>query len=417
MGRTRLAATGLLCGLLIVSCGSGGQSGGGGGELSGTVVMWTNPIYDEAGMRKHYEAEAAAFEKAHPGVDIEITVNPWQGAQEKLTAALAARQGPDVVYLIPDRIPTLASQDLLVPMGDALGGDRADFNDNALDAVTYDGQVYAVPVLQSALPQVYDKRVLDEAGVEDVPTTWEEFAALGEQVKGAGYYLTEYHAHADMAMNISFYPWLFQAGGSVYSQDGTKVAFNSPQGLKALTYLKGLFDQGHAPKGPISEPSQIEETDVSRGKVAQVAFEPQRLVTLWGAENVRIAPPLKDERQVGYGTVGSYGVLKTADDTAAATEWVKWISRPEALREFDAASGFFAPRKSLNDLYADDPVLGEVEKLIPMMSTFGPHPKDAAEVSAALRVEIEAALRGQKTPQQALADAEAEGNRILSSGG
>ncbi|PSL00405.1 multiple sugar transport system substrate-binding protein [Haloactinopolyspora alba] len=413
MRRTTMAAGALAMALPLAACGSDSGSASGDGEISGTVTMWTNPIYDENAMREHYQQQAAEFQKEHPDVEVEITVNPWQGAQEQLTAALAAGEGPDVAYLIPDRIPTLASQDLLAPLGDTLGQDRDDFHQSALDAVTYEDEIYAIPVLQSVIPQVYDKRVLDAAGVAEPPTTWDAFLDAAEKVKQAGHYMTEYPGHLEMTLNISFYPWLYQAGGSVYSDDGESVAFNSPEGIEALEYLKTLVDEGYTPKGAISEPSNIEQSEVSRGNVAMVSAEPQRLIELWGAENVLIAPPLENQEQVAYGTVGAYGVLGTSDNTAAAREWVKWISRPEALREFDVESGYFAPRKSLDDLYADDPVLGKVEKLIPTTSTFGPHPAKSVEVMSTLRVEVQAALLGEKSPEEALAAAEEQANRIL----
>ncbi|TDE11459.1 ABC transporter substrate-binding protein [Jiangella asiatica] len=417
MRRTTTAVVGALAVMMVAACGSDSGSGsGGGGEITGTVTMWTNPIYDENAMREHYEQQAAEFMEEHPGVDVDITVNPWQGAQEQLTAALAAGEGPDVAYLIPDRIPTLASQDLLTPLGAALGEDREDFHDNALEAVTYDGEIYAVPVLQSVIPQVYDKRVLDAAGVGEPPTTWDAFLEAAEKVQAAGYYMTEYPGHLEMTLNISFYPWLHQAGGSVFADDGESVAFNSPEGVEALEYLTSLVENGYTPSGAISEPSNIEQSEVSRGNVAQVSAEPQRLIELWGAENVLVAPPLENREQVAYGTVGAYGVLSTTDNTDAAQAWVNWISRPEALREFDVESGYFAPRRSLDDLYADDPVLGDVEKLIPMTSTFGPHPAKSVEVMTTLRVEVQAALLGRKSPAEALADAEAEANRILAAG-
>ncbi|MBA7582206.1 hypothetical protein ES708_24130 [subsurface metagenome] len=41
-------------------------------------------------------------------------------------------------------------------------------------------------------------------------------------------------------MQYIWYPWLWQAGGDLYSPDLTKVAFNSPEGIEAAKFLYDL---------------------------------------------------------------------------------------------------------------------------------------------------------------------------------
>lgn len=59
------------------------------------------------------------------------------------------------------------------------------FNDGAFSAVTFDDEIYAVPMGQAIIPVYYNKEIFEENGVT-VPTTWEEFVAAIETFKNAG---------------------------------------------------------------------------------------------------------------------------------------------------------------------------------------------------------------------------------------
>lgn len=59
------------------------------------------------------------------------------------------------------------------------------FNDGALDSVTFDDKVYAVPMGQAFAPVYYNKAIFAENGVE-VPTTWEELLDAVKTFKDAG---------------------------------------------------------------------------------------------------------------------------------------------------------------------------------------------------------------------------------------
>ena len=59
------------------------------------------------------------------------------------------------------------------------------FNDGAFDAVTYDNEIYAVPMGQAIIPVYYNKQIFADNEVE-IPVTWEEFTAAIQTFKDAG---------------------------------------------------------------------------------------------------------------------------------------------------------------------------------------------------------------------------------------
>lgn len=407
-----LAATtaAVLAGGLVTACGSS-SGGGAGGKTS--VTMWMYPvIFDEAVHKKFWADEVAAFEKANPKIDVKIEYYPWAKRDEALATAIASNTGPDVVYLIPDQLPGYARN--LEPVDSYLSAEsKADYLDNVKGSVTLDGKMLGAPVLTSSNPIVCDKRALAAAGESAAPTTWDELAALGTKLKAKGIDGFNYFASTDQTLNISFYPLLWQAGGEVFSKDGKSAAFNQQPGVDALTFLKAQYDQGHVSKEALTTYPKIEQTRIAQGKVACTwQYTISDLVKLWGKANIVVGQPMQQSKQVGYGTVGSLSMLKTADDKQAAGTWIDFVTSAVNLKQYDVASSFFSPKKSTGPLYASDPTLSALEKSVPMMIVGSLNPK-ARQVMGALAPAIQAALGGQKSPKQALDDAAKEADQQL----
>lgn len=398
--RTALVAAAVLAAGALTSCGSDDAAGGG-----QSVTMWIYPVIaDEAAHKKFWDDEVAEFKKTNADIDVKVEIYPWAKRDEALATAIASNTAPDVVYLIPDQLPGYAKS--IEPMDSHLSdAAKADYFDNVKTAVTSDGKMLGAPILTSALPFLCDKRAFDAVGETKYPTTWEELEALGPAFKAKGYQLIDYQGSPEMTLNISFYPLLWQAGGDVFDADGKTPAFNKEPGVKALTWLKKMVDAGYVSKDTLTANVPLEQSAIGKGKVAcSWHFAPSQLADLWGKENIVVNPPLKETKQVAYGTVGSLAMLKTAKNKDAAAKWIEFASGADSLKKYDTASAFFSPKKSTGELYPDDKLQSATEKIVPL-TTPGPLNPQARQLMGVLAPEIQAALLGQKSPQQALDDA------------
>lgn len=395
---------------LVTACGSSPQSGTGDKQ---SVTMWMYPvIFDEAVHKKFWADEVTAFTAANPKIDVKIEYYPWAKRDEALATAIASNTAPDVVYLIPDQLPGYARN--LEPVDSYLSdASKADYLDNVRSSVSLGGKMLGAPVLTSSNPIVCDKRALAAAGETAAPTTWDDLAALGAKLKTKGIDGFNYFASTDQTLNVSFYPLLWQAGGEVFSKDGKSATFNQQPGVDALTFLKAQYDKGHVSKEALTTFPKIEQTRLAQGKVACTwQYTISDLVTLWGKDNIVVGQPMKQAKQVGYGTVGSLSMLKTADSKDAAGKWIDFATSAENLKKYDVASSYFSPKKSTGPLYASDPVLSAQEEVVPMMTVGALNPK-GRQVMGALAPAIQAVLGGQKTPKQALDDAAKEADQLL----
>ncbi|GAB3417665.1 type 2 periplasmic-binding domain-containing protein [Flindersiella endophytica] len=405
--RAAAAAAGLALLAGQVACGSDSA-----GEKD-TVTMWIYPVVaDKTQHRKFWNDTVAEFRKANPGIDVEVTVYPWANRDRQLRTAVSGGKGPDIVYLTSDQLPTWENS--LLPAEEYLPKATVrDYRENAVESVSPRGNLLAAPLLMTVVTPVCNKKVFAQAGVSSMPASWDDFAALGPKFAAKGLYLTDYPADPAGTLDTSFYIYLWEAGGDVFSPDGRKVAFNSPQGLEALTYLRKLADEKLVDPQPLTKVPPAEQQAVAQNKVACTqSSAPRQLAGYWGKENVSVLAPFKQAKDVTYGSVGSLAILKRSAHKDEAGTFVAYVTRPDVMKKYLALPGYFSPRTSQSSLYASDPILGAAEKHVDLATAGPPHPR-AREVMAALAPEIQAALLGRKSPEQALADAEKAANAVI----
>ncbi|MEU0935976.1 sugar ABC transporter substrate-binding protein [Embleya sp. NPDC005971] len=388
----------------------GGSSGPGSGGKS--ITTWMYPVIaDEAKNKEYWAGLTDAFAKANPGYKVKVETYPWANRDTALATAIAANKGPDVVYLVPDQLPKY--QRSLVPADEYMpAADKADYRKAALDSVTVDGKPMATPLLMSANPLICDKRVFAAIGETNYPATWDDLLNLAPKLKDKGYQATSYSGDTQQTLNLTWYPMLWQAGGDVFAADGKSVAFNSEAGVKALSYLKTLVDKGYTDKDQVTTTPKLEQTPVAKGKVACTwQNTPADVDKFWGKDNTVVLPPLKDAKSAGYGTVGSFAMLKGANKDAAG-KWISFVAKPENSLALVKSNGYFPARTSAADPYPGNQLQADVAKTLDVMSA-GPLKEKSRDVMGVLAPEIQAALIGNKSPKAALDDAAKAANALL----
>lgn len=402
-------AAGIVAATLLAGC-----SAGGGNAASGEqeITVWLYPVIaDEAAHKDFWDSTIAAFEKENKGIDVKYEIFPWANRDEALQTAIAAGKGPDVVYLIPDQLA--AYQKSIVPLNDLLSEQRQkDLLPNVKESVTIDGDILGAPILTSAQPLLCNAAAFEAAGVTDYPKTWDDVVDMAPKFTEKGMYALNYPASAENTLNLTFYPLLWQAGGAVFTDDG-EVGFDSKAGEKALGFITDLAKSGALDPEALTTNVPLEQTAVAQGKVACTWNNAvTEVAPFWGEENVMVLAPLEDEKSVAYGTVGSLSVLKGSKAQDAAAKFAEYATSADVVEPYLTAAGFFSALSTTEPLYADDPLLGEVEKYVPD-TTVGELNASSRALMGVLSPEIQAALLGQKSPADALKDAAAAAAPLL----
>ena len=402
-------AAGIAAATLLAGCSAGGGSTPSGEQ---DITVWLYPVIaDEAAHKDFWDATIAAFEKDNEDVNVKYEIYPWANRDESLQTAIAAGKGPDLVYLVPDQLA--AYQKSILPLNDLLSEERqGDLLPNVKTSVTIDGDILGAPVLTSAQPLICNAAAFEAAGVTEYPETWDDIIEMAPKFTEKGMYALNYPASAENTLNLTYYPLLWQAGGEVFTKDGD-VGFDSKAGEQALTFITDLAESGALDPEALTTNVPLEQTAIAQGKVACTWNNAvTEVAPFWGEENVKVLAPLTDKETVAYGTVGSLSVLKGSKAPEAAAAFAEYATSADVIEPYLTAAGYFSALSTTEPLYADDPLLGEVEKYVPD-TTVGELNASSRALMGVLAPEIQAALLGQKAPADALKDAAAAAAPLL----
>ncbi|MCR3751157.1 ABC transporter substrate-binding protein [Lentzea californiensis] len=383
-----------------------------------TVTLWMYPVIEDRTRSEEFWRDVETGFEARYGVDLEVELQPWRSREEKLGAALMSRSGPDVVLLQPDMIPQYVAQGALQPVGDVVTGAERAFRPSALAAVTVGDQAYGVPLYQTVTTTVYNRKLFAEAGITELPRTWDEVRAAAPKLAARGVPVLDYSGSTESTLNLTFYPLLWQAGGTVFSADGTKSAFDSPQGIEALRFLVDLENAGGLPDGAATKGSGPANEPVVTGRAAMAhaatAAQARAVIAGVGEQDTVIGAPLRGRVQATFGMPGAVTLLRAAKNPDAARHLLTYLASPRVTEELCARSGYFQPWTTATSAPADA-VSRTFTEALPFANAGDTHPR-ARKVMSLLAPHLQAALLGRATPEQALAEAAREVDAMLGRG-
>ncbi len=182
------------------------------------------------------------------GIKVKISVMP---DPNKLILAASAKDTPDV------SLGTLP----FMPFDFAIRGaaydltqfdDFWEFADNfapgAIVPYVYNDGVYAIPETLDFNALVYRKDVFNALDL-DVPNTWDDVVELLPELQSYG--MSFYHPIADGKTSLKWFyqtsQFIYQFGGSLYTEDGASTAIDNEQGVEGINFLVNLFKKYSLP--------------------------------------------------------------------------------------------------------------------------------------------------------------------------
>jgi len=179
-------------------------------------------------------------------VQTDITMGGHANRLTIATTALEGGTGPDILMLA-DFEPNLFSKGLLdlSDLADKIGVQNGGWYPIAKEIGTAEGQWKALPIYIYMHEMIYRKDIV-EAIHAKVPQTWDEFRAVLKKIKDAKLKIQPFGvAYARSFDGQQFLiSVILSNGGEVLSADGKRVVFNSPETVKSLKYVIGLYRQG-----------------------------------------------------------------------------------------------------------------------------------------------------------------------------
>lgn len=422
-----LALTALISGigLALAACapsapaapedGESEASGGDGGSI--TVGMEAGSPHEA-----FYQEVAAEFTE-QTGIDVEILGVPHDNMhQQFLSDAISGGGAYDVLMVDQPWVAEFAQNGYLAPLDDRLSDeDRQDFVENTLDTVSYEGQIYGLPFLVHNLVTYYRPSLLDAAGLDGPPTTWDEYreAARATTDAATGVWGTMIPGNRDGEVATRFESYIQQSGGDIVDADGNP-AIDSPEALEAFELMTTMhFEDKSSPEG-LHDLSAM-QGQFLEGKVAMVSVWPY----LWAlatdpeqskiADDVAVALNPGNPDQVATTFSWGFGVSASSDAQDDAWEWVNWATGSDVLARKAIEQLSPVPRVSSMETLATSEELGEEDRAALAVfsesvegSTTMPMTPAYAQYQAAMAEAVSAVMSQQATPDAALTAAQSQ---------
>lgn len=190
------------------------------------------------------------YQTKNPNIKVNLIEVPYKDLGTKLKTMIAGGEPPALARISTTELGAFANQAIdLASSNGGLDSYTAQFVDSIKPFYVVNNKAVAAPMDVTANGLIYNKTLFDKAGVK-VPTsqdniwTWDEFSASLKQVMEKG------GAKYGLVWDYTPQRWttmLYQFGGSMMSEDGTKATINSDAGVKTVEYFMKLHADGIMP--------------------------------------------------------------------------------------------------------------------------------------------------------------------------
>jgi sn-glycerol 3-phosphate transport system substrate-binding protein len=396
-----------------------------------TQIKFYYPVGVAGPLVKVINGMVAEFEKENPDIDVEpVYAGNYNQIMQKVQTAVMGGNPPDIAVVEISELFSLLQMDSLIPLDSYIemeGGQK--FLDNFYkgflgNAYGRDGKIYGFPFQRSTPILYWNKDMFQAAGDKlkaagldpnRPPKNWDELVEYakiltireGNQTKQYG-----------LIIPGGWNDWIFEAfsrqnGSQLIKEDGLTVTFDSSENLEALKLWVRLTQELKV--CPVLRPWNITPDDFIGGVTAMMYYSTGGMAKIrktaqfnWGAA---FQPAGKQYgTPVGGGDFHIFkGIPKKNQD--AAWKFAKFMTTPKMAGHWSIESGYVAVNKNAYDL----PEMKEFLQQFPQMTVARDqldyaYPKMMAVnyqlIRNAMTTNLDAALEGNKTPEEALAAAQ-----------
>jgi multiple sugar transport system substrate-binding protein len=369
------------------------------------------------------EATIAAFEAAHPDIDVQYETQAYNDYFTKLQTVIAAGQAPDAFELNYENFVSFANKGALADLTPLIAADTgfstAIYNPTALAAFSQNGKQYGLVESFSNVVLFYNKDLFDKAGIAypSADWTWKEELAAAQKLTdpGAGIW-------GDLApiQFWEFYKTIVQNGGAMFNADKTEVTIDSAANVETLQWMVDKVSKYHVTPSDVEMAGQGDGDLFKAGKIAMLR------TGIWMFGDFTANAKFNWDIQLEPGNTAKahhffangVAVSATSPNQQAAYEWLKFLTSSKEAVDIRIKAGWELPAVSdpaYVQGYLDQPIPASRDVVFKALDTAVTPPviNNWSQLTDIVGKELEAAKLGQKTPQQALTDAAAAVKGIL----
>jgi len=310
---------------------------------------------------------------------------------------------------------------------------QSQFLEPAIETNTFDGKIYGVPWFADVGMLYYRTDLLEEAGLDAPPRTWDELMEMAREVQdktNTQYGLLFQGAEYEGGV-VNGLEFIYNAGAEVMPPDDpTKIVIDQGGADKGLAMQQRLVVEGVAPEA-VSTWKELETQDAFiKGNAVFMRSWPFVYGTILGGketgselkpDQVGVAPiPTLAEGDESFSGQGGWNFFINADTKKAdeCFKFIEYMIQPEIQAEFAVGASFLPPRTSLYEdekLLKDQPVIELAKDLVTRMKPRPRHPF-YSDMSLVMADEFNSVIKNDSSPDEAVRALQTELERLANLG-
>lgn len=390
------------------------------------------PVQVGGDVAKLIEKACNEFNAENPGIVVEpIYTGSYDDTVTKIQTAIQGGTPPDVFVSLATQRYTMADTGMAMALDDIIAADEdgeeyiADFLPGFMEDSYVDGKIYSIPFQRSTEIMYYNKDKFVEAGLdpESPPENWDELLEYAKKLTTDDCY------GVGIALNSGSAQWTFTAyslqnsadGKQLMSEDGKQVYFNTPENVEALQFWLDLQN-----KHKVMAEGVVQWTDLPTqflaGEVAMIYHTTGNMTNINNNAEFEFGTCfLPGNKQMGAPTGGGNFYISSGlseERVQAAWKFIRFMTETERAAQWSLDTGYVATRQScfetdlIKNYYEEVPqakvAYEQIAVAKPELTTY-----NASEIWRVLNDNIQSAVVGDATAEEAMANAQAEAEDVL----
>ncbi|MCQ4122769.1 ABC transporter substrate-binding protein [Rhodococcus tibetensis] len=347
----------------------------------------------------------------HPGEEVtfkEQSDNADQQHEDLVQHFQSRDTGYDVTVVDLVWTAEFAARGWLQPLTGPMAVDTSELLEPTVRGASYGDTLYAAPQTSDGALLYYRTDL-----VEHPPATWDELIAQCATAKSAGIgcYAGQYAKYEGLTVNAA--EAVTTAGGSIVGEDGVTPTIDAPEAKAGLQSLVDAYRNGHIPREAVTFQEEQARQAFQSGNLMFMRNWPYAYSLMNGQGSSAVAgefavAPLPGKTGTGNSSLGGHNVAINvySEHKATAHDFLKFMLERKT-QELFLSQGSLAPVRA--DVYEDPELIAQypylptlktsIENAIPRpISPYYP------AVTRAVQNNVYAAIKGDKTVDQAVAD-------------
>lgn len=385
-------------------------------SAEGVNIVWAGWSGEEEASKDIFQRMMDTYEQ-NSGNTVTWVGWTWADTAQQLLIRTQGGEQLDLAQVDIGIFNTVAQAGVLADWNEILGEDymKETFEQSALDVGNIDGQQLGMPWSMASISMVYNPEILSAAGWDEVPVTIAEFEQCLADIKASNPDVVPYAVSTkDATCAGDFMPWLWTFGGAIFNEDGS-VAINSDAAVACVEWYQSLMEKGYiAMDTGRGEARQLfaqgqvafyDDAVLAKGQAVSNGVDPDEVVNVCSAMN----RPVLNEGDQPQSTMWGHMlvVFKDSEYKEQAAELAKTLVSDEVAMDYFTNNGMPPVTKSaasLDEVKNDAYLNGFLESTSTARLEETARMANANEVKTIITEELQYALLGQKSAEQAVSD-------------